>query len=80
MINPKNIVFITEKLIKYLQSSEDDYFKSDLISRICQLSEKYAPDSFWYIKTMNSIFKLGGDCVPITTVDNVLRLIAEGLI
>ncbi|EDV21343.1 uncharacterized protein TRIADDRAFT_60278 [Trichoplax adhaerens] len=78
MINPKNIVFITEKLIKYLQSSEDNYFKSDLVSRICQLAEKFAPDSFWYIKTMNSIFELGKDCVPVTMVDNLLRLIAEG--
>ena len=59
MTNPLNVVIITEKLIGYLRQTRDEYIRADLVSKVTQLAERFAPDNIWFIQTMNAIFELG---------------------
>eukprot|EP00051_Salpingoeca_urceolata_P028400 m.486657 g.486657 ORF g.486657 m.486657 type:complete len:1260 (-) comp24542_c0_seq1:51-3830(-) len=78
MTNPANVTVITEKLISYLSSTVDRYLRKDLVPRIIQLAERFAPDNMWFLETMNSLFEIGGDLVQPDVAHNLMRLIAEG--
>ncbi|XP_003382933.2 PREDICTED: AP-4 complex subunit epsilon-like [Amphimedon queenslandica] len=78
MTNPSNVTVITEKLIAYLRKTTDEFIKTDLVSKITQLAERFAPDNSWFISTMNSVFELGGSLVRREVAHNLMRLIAEG--
>ena len=78
MANPKNIMVICEKLLKFLEDDGDLDRKQVFTSRIAGLAERYAPDSYWFIDTMNQIFSIGGNLVKADSAFNLMRLIAEG--
>ena len=52
MTNPQNVTVIVAKLTQYLQQATDQYLRAELVSRINQLAEKYAPSNQWFIQTM----------------------------
>eukprot|EP00004_Rigifila_ramosa_P013967 TRINITY_DN3136_c0_g1_i1.p1 TRINITY_DN3136_c0_g1~~TRINITY_DN3136_c0_g1_i1.p1 ORF type:complete len:1175 (-),score=295.81 TRINITY_DN3136_c0_g1_i1:102-3452(-) len=78
MTNPSNVVFITNNLLAYLRATSDAYIRSDLVSRITQLAERYAPSNSWFISTMTQVFEIGGELVRPEVSQNLLRLLAEG--
>ena len=59
MTNPMNVVVIADRLIGYLRQTRDEYIRSDLVARITQLAERFAPDNQWFLQTMNAVFELG---------------------
>ena len=65
MTNPLNVVVITEKLIGYLRQTRDEYIRSNLVSKVTQLAERFAPDNMWFIQTMNAVFEQG-ECVSVS--------------
>jgi AP-4 complex subunit epsilon-1 len=77
MTNPANIAVVVEKLLSQLQ--EDVCFKSDLVNRVCSLSERFAPSNEWYLVTINQVFFLAGLDAPLpaSVGDNLTRLVAE---
>jgi AP-4 complex subunit epsilon-1 len=78
MTNPANLIVITEKMIAYLRKTSDEFVKVDLVTKITELAEKFAPDNSWFIECMNSVFELGGDFVRREVAHNMMRIIAEG--
>ena len=46
---------IVEKMIDYLRGVTDDVAKADVVNRIGDLAERYAPDTQWFIDTMNQV-------------------------
>ncbi|CAI5745283.1 unnamed protein product [Peronospora destructor] len=78
MTNPVNVEFISDKLTQFLREASDDFLRTELVSRITQCAERYAPSNAWYIQTMTNVFELGGDLVRPEVAHNLLRLIAEG--
>lgn len=78
MTNPVNVEFISEKLTQFLREASDVFLRTELVSRITQCAERYAPSNAWYIQTMTNVFELGGDLVRPEVAHNLLRLIAEG--
>ena len=46
---------ITEKLLDYLHSATDDSQKAEVAQRIGELAERFAPDTQWFIDTMNQV-------------------------
>ena len=78
MTNPRNVTVIAEKLIAYLRTTTDEYIRADLVSKITQLAERFAPDNLWFIQTMNSVFEIGGSLVRKEVAHNLMRLLAEG--
>ena len=40
-------------MVEYLRGVTDDVAKADVVHRIGDLAERYAPDTQWFIDTMN---------------------------
>jgi len=78
MTNATNVVFVVDTLITHLRATTDVQFRTGLVERLTQLCERYAPDNAWYIRTMNTVFELGGELVRTDIAHNLMRLIAEG--
>eukprot|EP00040_Diaphanoeca_grandis_P011727 m.60127 g.60127 ORF g.60127 m.60127 type:complete len:1231 (-) comp22804_c1_seq1:183-3875(-) len=77
MTNPQNVTVITEKLVSYTKLSVDPYLRKDLVPRIVQLAERYAPDSHWFLDTMVTLLEYAGDLIHRDALNNVLSLIAN---
>lgn len=77
MCNPDNVVVIVDKLIEYVKSSVDPYVRKDLVPRIVQIAERFAPDNQWFFETTVALFEHAGDLVPAETLNNLLGLIAN---
>ncbi|XP_019622254.1 PREDICTED: AP-4 complex subunit epsilon-1-like [Branchiostoma belcheri] len=78
MTGPPNVTVICDRLISHLSTTTDTYLKSDLVTKITQLAERFAPSNEWFITTMNQVFELGSDLVPNDVAQNLLLLLAEG--
>ena len=78
MTNSVNVEFIVEKLLLFLKSASDDYFRTDLVSQITQCAERYAPSNAWYVQTVVRVFESAGDKVKSSVAQTLLQLIAEG--
>ncbi|XP_053933452.1 AP-4 complex subunit epsilon-1 isoform X2 [Cuculus canorus] len=76
--NGQNVVVIVQKMLDYLKESKEEYTVINLVGKIAELAEKYAPDNEWFIQTMNAVFSVGGDVVHRDIPNNFLRLLAEG--
>jgi len=78
MTNPVNVQVVVGKLLFFLETAVDKFLRQDLVTRISQLAERYAPDNIWFVRTMARVFELGGDLVEAEVAHNLLRLLAEG--
>ncbi|KAK9907437.1 hypothetical protein WJX75_003646 [Coccomyxa subellipsoidea] len=78
MTKPSNVEVIAEKLLDYLRTASDEGQKAEVAKRIGELAERFAPDTQWFIDTMNKVFELGGDVVAPSLAHGLMRLIAEG--
>ncbi|XP_054692667.1 AP-4 complex subunit epsilon-1 isoform X1 [Grus americana] len=76
--NGHNVIVIVQKMLDYLKESKEEYAIINLVGKIAELAEKYAPDNEWFIQTMNAVFSVGGDVVHPDIPNNFLRLLAEG--
>lgn len=77
MTNSKNVRVIMQKLMSFLKSTVDPFLRTELVSRITQIAEKFAPDNAWYIENMNKVFELGGDLVRPEMAHNLISLISS---
>ena len=77
MTNGNNVDVICEKLLHYLKMASDPHFKKDLVNKIMQLSERFAPTQEWFIETMNILFEFGSEFISEEILTNVLKLIDE---
>eukprot|EP00357_Protocruzia_adherens_P036425 CAMPEP_0114990534 /NCGR_PEP_ID=MMETSP0216-20121206/10855_1 /TAXON_ID=223996 /ORGANISM="Protocruzia adherens, Strain Boccale" /LENGTH=968 /DNA_ID=CAMNT_0002353731 /DNA_START=40 /DNA_END=2946 /DNA_ORIENTATION=- len=78
MTNANNVKPIVEKLLHYLkQAGIDSHFKNDLVGKVSQLAERYAPSNEWYIETMNTLFVTAGEYVTHDMSNNLMKLLAE---
>lgn len=78
MTNPVNVEFISEKLVDFLSGTTDLFLKKQLTTRVCSISERYAPNNAWYIRTITKLFEVSGDMVSQEVAQNLMSLIAEG--
>ncbi|KAN0016416.1 hypothetical protein ACTFIU_006383 [Dictyostelium citrinum] len=58
MTNQTNVVPVCSKLIEQLVLSKDQNFKSELISQITNIAEKYSPNDIWYIDTISTVLSI----------------------
>ncbi|XP_053343985.1 AP-4 complex subunit epsilon-1 [Clarias gariepinus] len=77
--NAQNVTVIVEKMLGFLRLCDDNYTIVDLVGKVAELAEKYAPDNEWFIQTMNEVLCLGGDLMQPDIPNSFLRLLAEGL-
>lgn len=81
MTSTANVTVVIERMLTHLTSSIDAHFKRDLILKICQLAEQFAPSNEWYLSTINQVFlhdsPKGESLVPVSVSQNLTRLVAE---
>lgn len=76
--NAQNITVIVEKMLEFLHQSNDDHATIDLVGKVAEIAEKYAPENKWFIETMNTVFSLGGDMIQPDIPNSFLKLLSEG--
>jgi len=60
--NQNNVKSVVKELTNYLLSADAE-FKKELANKICQISEKYAPNKKWHIDTVVKVLTLSeGHC------------------
>eukprot|EP00729_Bicosta_minor_P007265 gene7265-33171_t len=72
MTNPANVTVITQKLVDV-----DPFLRKDLVPRVVQLAERFAPDNKWYVETMITLLEHAGDLVTTETMNSMLMLISN---
>jgi AP-4 complex subunit epsilon-1 len=77
MTNSANVVVIVDKLTAFLTTATEDSFRLDLVNRITQCAERFAPADDWYVQTMMTVFDLAGDKVSNEVAQTLLQLIAD---
>lgn len=78
MTNSVNVVFIADKLLLFLSTATDDYFRTELVGQLTQCAERFAPSNTWYVRTMIRVFELAGDKVQLSVAQTLMQLIADG--
>ncbi|CAN0334943.1 unnamed protein product [Ascophyllum nodosum] len=79
MTNPVNVEFIADKLLSFLEQGTDSFWRQDLVKRITQCAERFAPSNSWYVGVITRVFRLAGDMVKPEVAHNLMQqLIAEG--
>ncbi|XP_055011063.1 AP-4 complex subunit epsilon-1 [Boleophthalmus pectinirostris] len=76
--NAQNVTVIVEKMLEFLNQSKDDHTTIDLVGKVAEIAEKYAPENKWFIETMNTVFSLGGDMIQPDIPNSFLKLLSEG--
>lgn len=69
---------IVEKLLSYLKAAPiESTVRKDLVFKINELGEKFAPNKAWYIRTMNKVFEVGGDLITQEITNNFISSVSE---
>ena len=78
MTTGDNVEVVVDKMVAFLEQARDDAIREDVVGRISEVAERFAPDNEWFVETMTTVFRLGGDVVRPEAVQNFLGLMAEG--
>eukprot|EP00301_Raphidiophrys_heterophryoidea_P027637 c9748_g2_i1.p1 GENE.c9748_g2_i1~~c9748_g2_i1.p1 ORF type:complete len:1190 (+),score=344.76 c9748_g2_i1:202-3570(+) len=78
MTNHVNVGAVVDKMLTHLKRASDEFLRTDLVTKIIELAERFAPSNQWYIHTMNTVFEEAGNLCRPEASQNLLRLIAEG--
>ena len=78
MTNNGNVCVIIDKFNNILKSSSfDSHLKQEIVTKISELAEKFAPDSKWYLKTMNDMFEVASEFIKPSNINSLTKLIDE---
>ena len=58
MTKSHNVEVIVEKMVEFLEAATDAHTREETVGRIGELAERYAPNTRWFIDTMNTLFAL----------------------
>jgi hypothetical protein len=69
---------IVDKLLEYLQQApHESKVREDLVLKIHSLGEKYAPSKTWYVKTMNTLFEMGGNLITHDICNKFIKVVSD---
>ncbi|XP_024390606.1 AP-4 complex subunit epsilon [Physcomitrium patens] len=78
MTKSSNVEVIVDRMISYMRTLSDAHNKTEIATRIIELTERFAPSNQWFIQTMNQVFELAGDLVPVKVAHDLMRLLSKG--
>ena len=79
MTNSNNIDIVVNKMLESLTRSTDEVFRSNLVNKITDLSERFAPNHEWYIDKMHILFEFGSEFIKDHVMNNYLRSVEENI-
>ena len=53
---------IVDKMVDYLRNTSDEVTKTEVVKRIGELAERFAPDTQWFLDTMNQVCQAASAC------------------
>ncbi len=78
MTTMENVQVIIDKMMKYLKNTSlESSGKKDILNKITELAERFAPDKGWFIKIMNQLFVSFGDLITDEILSKLIKLINE---
>ena len=78
MTNLKNVEVIVEKMMNYLKKTTlEIQSKKDILQKITELTERFAPNKTWFIKIMNELFVNFGDMISDEILSKLISIISE---
>ena len=81
MTNLKNVEVIVDKMMNYLKHTTlESVSKKDILTKITELTERFAPSKSWFIKVMNELFVNFGDMITDDILSKLIKIITEKLL
>ena len=78
MTNLKNVEVIVDKMMNYLKHTTlENQSKKDILQKITELTERFAPNKTWFIKVMNDLFVNFGDMITDDILSKLVAIINE---
>ena len=78
MTNLKNVEVIVDKMMNYLKHTTlENQSKKDILQKITELTERFAPNKTWFIKVMNDLFVNFGDMITDDILSKLIAIINE---
>ena len=78
MTNLKNVEVIVDKMMNYLKHTTlENQSKKDILQKITELTERFAPNKTWFIKVMNDLFVNFGDMITDDILAKLVGIISE---
>ena len=78
MTNLKNVEVIVDKMMNYLKHTTlENQSKKDILQKITELTERFAPNKTWFIKIMNELFVNFGDMITDDILAKLVAIISE---
>ncbi|KXZ54496.1 hypothetical protein GPECTOR_4g561 [Gonium pectorale] len=77
MTKANNIQVIVDKMMGYLATCPDEHIRRDIVRKVSDLAERYAPSPSWFVSTISEVFRLGGEHVDDGAAHRLTALIAE---
>ena len=78
MTNKQNVEPIVDRLLSYLKEAPIEAgSRKDLVAKISSLGDKFAPNQNWYVRNMNKLFEIGGDCITSELTNRFITSISE---
>lgn len=74
LANESNIKVLAVELLLLAESAPE--FRSDLATKLCSVTERFAPNKRWHIDTILKIMSIAGQFVPDEVAANLVTLIA----
>lgn len=78
MTTLKNVEVIVDKMMNYLKHTTlESVSKKDILTKITELTERFAPSKSWFIKVMNQIFVNFGEMITDDILAKLIKIINE---
>ena len=78
MTNLRNVEVIVDKMMNYLKHTTlENQSKKDILQKITELTERFAPNKTWFIKVMNDLFVNFGDMITDEILAKLIAIISE---
>ena len=78
MTHLKNVEVIVDKMMNYLKHTTlENQSKKDILQKITELTERFAPNKTWFIKVMNDLFVNFGDMITNDLLSKLIAIINE---
>ena len=78
MTNLKNVEVIVDKMMNYLKHTTlENVSKKELLTKITELTERFAPNKSWFVKIMNDLFVNFGEMITDEILSKLIKIITE---
>lgn len=76
LVNENNIKVLANELLTFLQTATSE-FRADLATKLCNVTDRFAPNKRWHVDTILKVMQTAGSYVPEDVASNLVNIIAS---